>query len=604
MQHAPSRAENASQFDDLFVSVEKKHRIFRKRSDVSSSVRVPLIVSSLRAGDRDERMPRRAPTGSIALRQAVESQVLEHFSPPHVVANRDGDVVYYSSRTGRYFEAPAGVPSRQLLDLARRGLRLDLRTAFREAVETGRSVIRPDVAIEGDDGVIQMITLSVEPLSDKEIGEPLYLILFSNQGSFSSQEEALTRAHATEDSPGPHLERELRETRDRLQSLIEEYETALEELKSSNEELVSVNEEMQSTNEELEASKEELQSVNEELHTVNAELTGKIEALDLANSDLQNLFDSTDVATIFLDKHLVIRSFTPAVAKIFNILPGDRGRRITDFSSRLDMANFSEDITTVCTDRSSIERRVTNSDRTAHFLMRIVPYRDGDHRTEGAIVTFVDITTLVRADARQRVLIAELQHRTRNLLSVVHSIAHQTLGKGGTLEAFSTRLSALGRVQGLVGGAMEDRIDLGEIVRLELEAMGAPAEGRITISGPRVTLGFELVQTFGLALHELATNAAKYGALREERGHLQIEWSVASDPTIGLMLIFDWQESGVGPISEPSRRGFGLELLQRALPFTLRAKVEHSFGEDGASCHIELPLQPVSNAEANGDGRS
>ena len=109
MQHAPSRAENASQFDDLFVSVEKKHRIFRKRSDVSSSVRVPLIVSSLRAGDRDERMPRRAPTGSIALRQAVESQVLEHFSPPHVVANRDGDVVYYSSRTGRYFEAPAGV---------------------------------------------------------------------------------------------------------------------------------------------------------------------------------------------------------------------------------------------------------------------------------------------------------------------------------------------------------------------------------------------------------------------------------------------------------------------------------------------------------------
>jgi two-component system CheB/CheR fusion protein len=151
---------------------------------------------------------------------------------------------------------------------------------------------------------------------------------------------------------------------------------------------------------------------------------------------------------------------------------------------------------------------------------------------------------------------------------------------------------------------MEDRIDLGEIVRLELEAMGAPAEGRITISGPRVALGFELVQTFGLALHELATNAAKYGALREERGHLQIEWSVASDPTIGLMLIFDWQESGVGPISEPSRRGFGLELLQRALPFTLRAKVEHSFGEDGASCHIELPLQPVSRAEANGDGRS
>ena len=119
--------------------------------------------------------------------------------------------------------------------------------------------------------------------------------------------------------------------------MIEEYETALEELKSSNEELVSVNEEMQSTNEELEASKEELQSVNEELHTVNAELNGKVEALDRANSDLQNLFESTEVATVFLDKALVIRSFTPASAEIFNILPGDRGRPITDLSSRLNL---------------------------------------------------------------------------------------------------------------------------------------------------------------------------------------------------------------------------------------------------------------------------
>lgn len=124
-----------------------------------------------------------------------------------------------------------------------------------------------------------------------------------------------------------HMERELRETRDRLQSMIEEYETALEELKSSNEELVSVNEEMQSTNEELEASKEELQSVNEELHTVNAEFHGKVDALHRANSDLQNLFESTNVATVFLDRKLVIRSFTPAVTKVFNNLPTDKGRQ-------------------------------------------------------------------------------------------------------------------------------------------------------------------------------------------------------------------------------------------------------------------------------------
>jgi two-component system, chemotaxis family, CheB/CheR fusion protein len=184
-----------------------------------------------------------------------------------------------------------------------------------------------------------------------------------------SRDEALARAQALQDGIAADTERELRETRDRLQSTIEEYETGLEELKSSNEELVSVNEEMQSTNEELEASKEELQSVNEELHTVNAELNGKIDALDHANSDLQNLFESTDVATVFLDRTFVIRSFTPAVTKIFNILPTDKGRPITDLSSRLDLAGFSDDIRKVFADGGSVERRIDSDSHETHYLV-------------------------------------------------------------------------------------------------------------------------------------------------------------------------------------------------------------------------------------------
>jgi two-component system CheB/CheR fusion protein len=347
---------------------------------------------------------------------------------------------------------------------------------------------------------------------------------------------------------------------------------------------------MQSTNEELEASKEELQSVNEELHTVNAELSGKIEALDLANSDLQNLFESTDIATVFLDKNLVIRSFTPSVATIFNILPGDRGRPISDLSGPLDLASFAEDIAAVCANHQAVERNVENVDHTAHYLARIAPYKNGNYQTEGAVVTFVDITKMVRADSKQRVLIAELQHRTRNLLGIVQSIARQTLGKSDQLEALSTRLSALGRVQGLLGGAMDDRIDLADIVRLELEAVGAPTEGKVTISGPPVSLGFELIQTFGLALHELATNAAKHGALKEGRGHLGIDWSIGQTSANVLVLMLDWRESGIDVLPGPSRRGFGLDLIKRALPFTLRAKVEHLFTADGVFCHIELPL--------------
>jgi two-component system, chemotaxis family, CheB/CheR fusion protein len=206
----------------------------------------------------------------------------------------------------------------------------------------------------------------------------------------------------------------------------------------------------------------------------------------------------------------------------------------------------------------------------------------------------------LRSEARQRLLIAELQHRTRNLLAVVQSVAQQTLGKGGSLDGFTARLAALGRVQSLVGGAMEDHIDLGEIVHLELQAVGA-ADGKVSISGPQVRLGFELVQTLGLALHELATNAVKYGALKVETGRIDISWTIRGHEQDGPVLALDWLETGVPCLSPPTRSGFGRELIEKALRFTLRAKTKLSFGLDGVSCHIELPLaQPAAEQAASG----
>ena len=136
------------------------------------------------------------------------------------------------------------------------------------------------------------------------------------------------------------LQRALAGICEELQALTEEHQTALEELRSVNEELHSVNEEMQSTNEELETSKEELQSVNEELHTVNIRLTEKIDELDQANSDLRNLFESTEIATVFVDRHLVIRSFTPAIASLYNLIPSDQGRPLTDIATRLEYSSL------------------------------------------------------------------------------------------------------------------------------------------------------------------------------------------------------------------------------------------------------------------------
>jgi hypothetical protein len=143
--------------------------------------------------------------------------------------------------------------------------------------------------------------------------------------------------------------------------------------RSSNEKLISVNEELQSTNEELDASKEELQSVNEELHTVNADLNNKVDALDRGNTDLQNLFNSTDVAALFLDRGLRIRSFTPAASRVFNMLPGDRGRPITDLSQRFSLASFGQELGAVMASGQPVERRVDDGSGQVHYLLRMTP---------------------------------------------------------------------------------------------------------------------------------------------------------------------------------------------------------------------------------------
>ena len=582
-------AENVSHFEDLFLSLEKKYRIFRRRSDVAN-VRLPMLVGTLRPGIAQELATPRPQLGALGLRQAAETHVLERFAPPHVLVNGDGDVVYFSGRTGKYIEAPLGVPTRQILTMARRGLRPDLRTLFREAVEGGRLVTREGLAAEADDGRIQIVSVTIEPLANTNGTEPLYLILFADQGPVLSREEALHRSQISHEGAAAQMEQELRETRDRLRSIIEEYETALEELKSSNEELVSVNEEMQSTNEELGASKEELQSVNEELHTVNAELNGKVEALDQANNDLQNLFESTDVATVFLDGNLVIRSFTPAVGRIFNILPGDRGRPITDLSSRFSLPGLADDIQQVFAREDSIERRVSNEQQGAYYLLRLAPYRDSELKVSGVVMTFLDVSELIRADNRQQLLIAELQHRTRNLLAIVQSIARQTMGEGPAVEAFQTRLAALGRVQSLLGRTGNDQVEVGDIIRLELEALDSTASGKITLRGEAVMLGLEHVQTFGLVLHELATNALKYGALRAGPGRLAISWRLDKADGAKPMLVLEWCETGSPEPPITNRHGFGRRLIEQALAYTLRATTEFAFREDGISCRIVVPV--------------
>src|SRR5439155_16683843 len=181
------------------------------------------------------------------------------------------------------------------------------------------------------------------------------------------------------------VEAELRATRDRLQSTTEELESANEELKSGNEELSSMNEELQSSNEELETSKEELQSINEELQTVNSELNAKVDELSRANSVIANLLESTQIATVFLDRGLHVKSFTPTAKDIFRLVESDTGRPITHVRARFNADNVQEDAERVLRTLATVERQIATDDTGARYVMRMVPYRTVENVIAGVV---------------------------------------------------------------------------------------------------------------------------------------------------------------------------------------------------------------------------
>jgi len=323
----------------------------------------------------------------------LERSILLQIAPPAVLINDNDEVIRYFGQTGRYLGPSPGVATLNLFQL----LRMELRAPARTAVERARSERQPVVQghiLLGMNGGHQPVSLTAAPLSrgaSDAAGNAL-IIVFREVGA-PSADKTVGDGNSKLAAPSP-LEEELNALRSQLTATVSELEVANEELKSSNEEYQSVNEELQSTNEELETSKEELQSVNEELQTVNHELTVKIDELDRANSDLKNLYEATEIATIFLDRELIIRSFTPAVTRIFSLIPSDRGRPLTDIAHQLDYAQLPQDIQQVFGSRQPIERRVNRRDANAHYIVRALPYWTGAGKIEGAVLTFNDVTSL------------------------------------------------------------------------------------------------------------------------------------------------------------------------------------------------------------------
>ncbi len=576
-------SENVTQHSELFAPISKTHRLFKRRDVVAGHSAMPLTLGPLRPGAVPFTPTIRGsePNGR-SFRQAIEAQVFEKYAPAHVVVNPAEEVIYFSSRTGPYLEHPRGAPERQLLSMTRPELRAAVRTALREAVANDRHVQRR--ALLSDDDRRCTVLIDAEPIPTDR-AEPANVLLVFRTEQISDTTPPPDEAVKSELSLTESLERTVREVEEKLQSTIEEYETAVEELKSANEEMLSVNEELQSTNEELEASKEEMQSLNEELNTINSELTIKIDEIDRAHSDLRNLYESTQIASVFLDKDLVIRQFTPAAHKFFSIRKSDVGRPLTELASVGAFPNLKQQIDTVFSDGRAIERQFDLGEDNSRYLARLIPYRRNAGEVDGVVVTFFDVSQLARAQAQQEILIAELNHRVKNMLTVVVGIVRQTLGtddvKPDAKARLLGRLQAMSRVYNLLSEEHWAPVGIEHLIGQEIAAFGRE---RIHVDGPHVPVSPEKALPLSMVLHELATNASKYGALSNDTGHVEVKWAVADG-----RFILQWNEFGGPLVKKWEHKGFGFVLIKGQIEHQLGGTLNMSTEAEGVKIEIDVP---------------
>jgi len=719
-------SESLARTASLFSVQDKKHRLYVRQSEVPGARPMP-------PPDRERIAPFNAPNAAEGNRIDGEGPVdrsarraLEKHFPAYVVIDANHDVLRFAGDTGRYLSPTSGAASLNLFSLLNKGLRGSARAALQEALASQDTVVKDDLSV-----VIgrnrQSVRLIVEPLADIERGKGpsgLYALAFveiehpPSHAAPASDDKPRAGSPETGSAASARLqamERELEEVRRQLQVAIEREETVNEELKSANEEYQSVNEELQSSNEELETSKEEMQSINEELQTVNAELHGKNATLMHINSDLQNLMDSTQIATLFLDTDLRVTGFTPAVTELYHLRDSDRGRPITDINARIEYTDMQRDVRQVLRTLAMVERELRSATTGSVFLLRLRPYRTLDNVIDGVVLTFMDITdrqqhefergqlaalvessrdaiishtsdgtitswnpgaarlfgrsagealgkplsTLVRADMaatladmlakcvkeqepqetefvgvrldgsefdvamtcspvkdrnghvilgsviardisdRKRAdehtqwMLRELNHRVKNTLAGVHAIALRTLSTAPSLdafeEAFVPRLMSLAGTHNLLAADTWSGVGLHELVSAELEPFWQEGSERAEIAGEPLKLEPKAALALGMAVHELTTNAVKYGALSVPGGKVNVQWQIR-DQDGEQRLFLRWMERGGPPVHEPSSRGFGTRLLTEGLGFELDGTVKLEFDPSGVVCTIDVPL--------------
>ena len=384
-------SESLGEYANMFDTVDRKYKIFKfkdvkheKMPDIGHLFQEPIQLKATNT-------PVQKREWQNSLAGITEKILLANYAPACSIINAKGDAVYFSGNTGKYLQPSPGEAKLNIVEMAREGLKTDLRALISKGRKSKIPQVRKNITIKTNSSD-QLINLSIRPLTEVGFEGEYWMVTFEDVESIPEKTNEIISKNSVEDTTELHaLEQELSATKEYLRSTIEQLEISNEELKSSNEELQSSNEELQSTNEEMETSKEELQSVNEEIVTVNTELQGKIDELAQAYDDMNNLLASTEIGTIFLDSDLKIKRFTTSMARIINLIQTDVGRPIEHLSSNLIYDGIVKDAKMVLNKLTPFRKTVRSTDGY-WYQMQIMPYRTSQNVIEGVVITFVDIT--------------------------------------------------------------------------------------------------------------------------------------------------------------------------------------------------------------------
>jgi two-component system CheB/CheR fusion protein len=388
-------AESAEGVTKLFNTLDKQHRVYQRSKLYANTLVLPNLTHSMRA------LPAGAISGTLSgeitsnlpHNEATQHRILlEELGLPSLLVDDHYHVLHYSESAGRYLQHPAGIPTHDVTRLVRPELRSELQMALYRASSQATPTRTQPVPVRFN-GSAYVVTVLVRPTPQRG----RMLLLFLEDETLITELAAATVTHIYTDGQNDQLQAELQLTQQRLQAMREEYETTVEELRAANEELQSSNEEYRSTLEELETSKEELQSVNEELQSVNQEMSGRVEEITQANSDLQNLFAATEIATLFLDYELRVKRYTPHASALFNLMPTDRGRPISHLRTNLAYATLEVDAQRVLSTLVPLEREVEGTEGR-WFLVGVRPYRTIQDKIDGVVITCVDISAIKSAE--------------------------------------------------------------------------------------------------------------------------------------------------------------------------------------------------------------